>query len=282
VSAKIPNLTWPIAQAASQLIHQDSPISHDEFGRLVEGVGLRDADPGTARGKAKRMRAVMGHAMNEDRKAGARLVYRLIASIRGRGGFREGDPAYIGETTYLNLRDAFRASNIELDRDGELRPRLLDDVSALESDEVLKTYVERIQKGTTDAPLVTGSGKDLLEATARRVLDAQGTSYAGHDFPGTLFHAFAAANLQTPPSAAIETLHKTLSSDPRERFKQLLYLLGCGVNQLRNAEGTGHGRAFSPSVTELEAKLAAKAMALISELLLASQPQPSASATGSP
>jgi hypothetical protein len=93
-------------------------------------------DPGSERGKTMRMRAVMDHAMAHDRKAGAKLVYRLVCSIRGHGGFREGDPAYIGEAAYLNLRDAYRASSFELDSDGELRPRLLDSSPALESDEV--------------------------------------------------------------------------------------------------------------------------------------------------
>ena len=268
---QIPALTWPVAQAASALVHQDSPLSHDQLGRLFAGAGFGSADPGTSKGKAKRMRDVMSHAMAHDTKAGALLVYRLISSIRGHGGFREDDPSYIGESAYLNLRDAYRASNFELDRDGELRRRVLDGVSPLESDEVLRAYVRRIQQGAADAPLVTGTGKDLLEATARRVLETHGRDYPGHDFPGTLFHAFEAAGLPTPPSSAIQTLSRDLSSDPRERVQQVLYLLGCAVNKLRNEEGTGHGRAFAPAVTEREAEIAAKAMALISELLLTAE-----------
>ncbi|MDX6707421.1 MAG: hypothetical protein QOI48_3267 [Solirubrobacteraceae bacterium] len=267
-------LTWPVAQAAAQLVHQDSPISHDQLEQLFAGAGLAGADPGPGQGKAKRMRAVMDYAMARDRKAGALLVYRLVCSIRGHGGFREGDAAHIGEARYLNLRDAYRASNFELDRDGELRPRLLDAAPPLESDEVLRAYVRRIQQGATDAPLVTGTGKDLLDATARRVLEVQGGTYRGHDFPGTLFHAFCAAGLPTPPSSAIEMLTRDLSNDPRDRFKQVLYLLDCALNQLRNDQGTGHGRAFAPTVSDLEATVAAKGMALISELLLVAQPTP--------
>lgn len=212
--------------------------------------------------------------MTHDSCAGALLVFRLIAAIRAHGGFRESDPSYIGETAYTNLRDAYRATGFELDRDGELRRRMIDGATPLESDEVLRTHVRRIQQGATDAPLVSGAGKDLLEATARRVLEAQGREYRGHDFPGTLFHAFEAAGLPTPKMSAIQAIHQDLSGDRRERVQQVLYLLGLAINQLRNAEGTGHGRAFPPKVTDLEARVAAKGMALISELLLEAQPAP--------
>jgi hypothetical protein len=51
--------------------------------------------------------------------------------------------------------------------------------------------------------------------------------------------------------------------------QEVLYLLGCEVNKLRNAQGTGHGRAFAATVSDREAATAAQAMALISEFLLA-------------
>jgi hypothetical protein len=215
------------------------------------------------------MRSVIDYALANDRPAGARLVSRLIAAIRAAGGFRGDSEIYIGEDAFRNLRDAYRAKGFELTPDGELGPTLLDNVPEAEKNAVLGTYVRRIREGAKDAPLVTGSGKDLLEATAQTILNSKGVSYSGHDFPGILFHAFDALNLSTPEIPAMEAFRQKLSSDPGERVQQVLYLLGCEINKLRNAQGVGHGRAFPATVSDQEAKTAAQAMALISELLLA-------------
>jgi hypothetical protein len=266
---KIPALTPEIGYAATALIDANRPPSHDELTRLFKETKLSKGDPGTPVGKVKRMRAVVDYALANDRAAGGRLVNRLIKAVRAIGGFRSDSSTYIGEDVYRNLRDAFQSRGFELDADGELRPRLLDNVPESEKHEVLGTYVRRIREGAKDAPLVTGSGKDLLEATARTVLHSTGTSYSGHDFPGILFHAFDALNLSTPEIPAMEAFRQKLSNNPGERIQQVLYLLGCEVNKLRNAQGVGHGRAFPATVSDQEAKTAAQAMALISELLLA-------------
>jgi hypothetical protein len=268
MATRIPVLTPEVVHAIEPLANQNSPVSHDQLGRIVGGVGLSHSDPGPSAGKVKRFRSVMQYALANDQAAGAKLAYRLIAAVRASGGFRSDSKTYIGNTTFENLRDAYRVSNYELDRDGELRPRLLEHVPATDQHDVLRNYVRRIQQGATDAALVTGTGKDLLEATARHVLHERDHSYGGHDFPGTLFHAFAAQGLSTPPKSVIDAVNAGLSKDAGERFQQALYLLGCAANRLRNEQGTGHGRAFKPTVTDAEAKRAAQAMALISELLL--------------
>lgn len=265
---KIPALTPEIGYAATALVDANRPPSHDELTRLFRETKLSKADPGQGTGKVKRMRAVVDYALANDRAAGGRLVNRLIKAVRATGGFRSDATTYVGEDVYRNLRDAFRARGFELDADGELRPRVLDNVPESEQHEVLTTYVRRIRDGATDAALVTGSGKDLLEATARSVLDSTGKSYGGHDFPGTLFHAFDALNLPIPDIPAMEKFRQKLSSDAGERVRQVLYLLGCEINKLRNEQGTGHGRAFAATVSDQEAKTATQAMALISELLL--------------
>ena len=275
---RIPRLTHDVAFAAVQLVDASRPPSHDELSRLIAGVNLSAADPGLEFGKVKRMRAVMDHAMTQDRVAGAKLVSRLIAAVRSNGGFRAGSHFFIGPDIYTNLRDAYRAVGYELDESGHLCPRLLESVPATESHEVLRTYVQRIRSGAMDAPLVTGTGKDLLEATARKINDDHGATYAGTDFPGTLFHAFRALGMEAPPQNVIETLKRDLHTDPRKRVEQALYILGCEVNRLRNAEGTGHGRPWAAKVAEVDARTAAQAMALISERLL-SPGSPTAAAT---
>lgn len=265
----IPNLTPEIGYAAIKLIDASRPPSHDELTRLFDQTKLSPGDPGSGQGKVKRMRSVIDYALANNRPAGARLVSRLIAVVRAAGGFRKDSDFYIGEDAFRNLRDAYRVRGFELASDGELRPTLLDNVPEAEKSAVLGIYVRRIREGANDAPLVTGSGKDLLEATAQTILHSKGVSYSGHDFPGILFHAFDALNLPTPEIPAMEAFRQTLSSDPGKRVQQVLYLLGCEINKLRNAQGIGHGGAFPATVSDQEARTGVQAMALISESLLA-------------
>jgi Abortive infection C-terminus len=162
-----------------------------------------------------------------------------------------------------------RAEGWELDPDGSLRPLFLENLEGRDLDRALRAYVRRAQVGATDAALVTGTGKDLLEATARRVLDNAGDGYPGHDFPGTLYHAFCAVGLVPPSPATVAAVQRELSDDARTRLVEVLFILGCVVNTLRNQQGTGHGRPFPAEVTEIESRAAVAAMGLISDLLLA-------------
>lgn len=52
------------------------------------------------------------------------------------------------------------------------------------------------------------------------------------------------------------------------RLEISMYELGCSVNNLRNKQGTGHGRPFLPTITDTEAKAAIESMGLVSEFLL--------------
>jgi hypothetical protein len=61
------------------------------------------------------------------------------------------------------------------------------------------------------AGLVTGSGKDLLEAVARRVL-VQGTGLlsAAWQLPATLYQAFDRSGLATPPQQSMAAFARPL------------------------------------------------------------------------
>src|SRR5687767_10577021 len=122
MATRIPTRTPEVVHAIVPLASQDSPVSHDQLGRIIEGVGLAHADPGPSQAKVKRLRAVMQHALARDKDAGAKFASRLIAAVRASGGFNADGPGYIGDHAFENLRAAYRVSNFELDRDGELRP----------------------------------------------------------------------------------------------------------------------------------------------------------------
>ena len=138
---------------------------------------------------------------------------------------------------------------------------LLDNLSGRDLDDALRAYIRRAQSGSSDAALVTGTGKDLLEATAAYVLQKVYNNYSDQaNFPTLLGQAFVALNIATPEN-------KTETS-PLSKFEKSLFESGCAVNNLRNKEGTGHGRPWLPKITSDEAKTAIQQIGVISEYLL--------------
>jgi hypothetical protein len=157
----------------------------------------------------------------------------------------------------------FSSEGYELTLDGELRPIVLDNLSGVTLTEALKKYVRRAKLGAGDAALMTGTGKDLLEATAAHILQQHYGYYSlTSNFPTLLGQAFVALGLATSQGVAIP------GEPPQVRIERALYELACGVNQLRNQQGTGHGRPWLPTVSDAEARMATELMGIIAERLL--------------
>jgi hypothetical protein len=237
--------------------------THSTLTFHFEQTGLTAADPqnqGQTVGKAKRVRAVLSWALENAPDAGGRLAASLIGVLKGCGGFRESSPNFIGGEVITDAIDAFAVDGYVLTREGSLQPLLLDSLSGRELTVALATYVRRAKRGATDAALVTGTGKDLLEATAKHVLVTQyNTEPTTTNFPTLLAQAFMALGLpvNSSPSDAAQL-----------RIDAALYQAACAVNSLRNTQGTGHGRAFPASVTEAEARVAVECMGVVAERLL--------------
>ena len=110
-----------------------------------------------------------------------------MAVLKSEGCFRPDSQAYVGVEAVTNLREAFRTVGYALDPDGTLRPMSLENLDVPDMHEALKGYIRRAQVGIADAALVVGTGKDLLEATARLVLLETTGAYPQHsNFPTTL------------------------------------------------------------------------------------------------
>ena len=107
---------------------------------------------------------------------------------------------------------------------------------------------------------MTGTSKDLLEAVAAYVVARLVGKYEQSNFPTLLGYAFYLVGASTPDIKG----NKQVTA----RFEISMYELGCAVNNLRNKQGTGHGRPFLPTVTDAEAKAAIESMGVISEFLL--------------
>lgn len=258
-----------IAQCLARFFDSRHGPSHDRLTEEFRRKGLLAGDPRQGAtdpiGKAKRVHRVLTYAIDNNQNAGDELAVSLLALLRAEGAFRtESAATYAGEETIRAAREAFKRQGYDLDPEGNLRPSQLENLEGVQANEALWTYVRRARVGSDDAALVVGTGKDLLEATARHVLVEKTGAYPTHDnFPATLYQAFDRLGL-----ASSTEMLTMLDTDPRRAMQQGLYVLANAVNRLRNAEGTGHGRPFLPVLTDSEARAAVQAMGLISQMLL--------------
>lgn len=238
--------------------------SHYDLQQQFERSDLSKADPNKPGnppvGKRKRVQAVLSWALDNDEAAGEKLVGLLLALLRSLGGFRNTSSNYVGDEPLKNAQEVFRAEGFTLTAEGDLLQELLDNLSGVKLTEALRTYVRRAKRGADDAALVTGTGKDLVEATAAHVLEQRtGTYPSTINFPTLLAQAYMNLGMCYEEKSA-----KT----PQERIDAGLYQSACAVNGLRNKQGTGHGRPFLPAVTASQARTAIEIMGVVAERLL--------------
>jgi hypothetical protein len=257
-------LTDEIASAIARFFDGGRGPSHDELDRAIQRADLARADirrSDPMAGKMKRIRAVLGYAIDNAPKQGESLVRSVFGLLRSAGCFREGSEQFGGRENIEALRLGFRRVGYDLDAGGDLRPVLLENLEGKELTEALRGYVRRARSGSTDTELVIGTAKNLEEATARHVLKEKIGQYPTHDnFPTTLWQAFEVLGL------AGSTIQ--LDPDPYKALQEAIFLVACAVNRLRNEKGDGHGRPDPTTATALEGRLSAQAAGLIAELLL--------------
>lgn len=242
--------------------------THSDIDFQIKQAGLSSVDPktqGQTVGKAKRIRAVLSHAIETAPDKGEVLTASLLALVRAKGGFRPGSPNYCGDEAITDLVHAFQnEGGHTLSTDGVLQPTSLDTLSGTKLTAALESYVRRARRGSEDAALMVGTAKDLMEATAAHVIQERYGTYPHQaNLPALLGQAYVALGLITPqhPSAPGEP--------PQHRLQRALYEAGCAVNALRNKQGTGHGRPWLPTVTDVEARAAVQLIGIVSSFLLA-------------
>lgn len=240
--------------------------SHSDIEFEITRADLSSGDPrsqGQVVGKAKRVRGTLSWALEYAPDKGEVFIAGLIALIRAKGGFRPGSPNFVGEDQILDAARAFDEEGYILSAEGELRPTALDTLSGTALTHALEAYVRRARRGSEDAALLIGTGKDLLEATAAHVIVTRFGTFQEHsNFPTLLGQAFTALGLATPQTP------QQSGESPQLRLQRSLYEAGCSVNALRNKQGTGHGRPWLPTVTDAEARAAIQLIGIVAGFLL--------------
>jgi hypothetical protein len=245
---------------------QSREPSHSDIKSIIDKSGLSQADPNVQGnlpiGKSKRVRTVLNWAIDNDLKNGQEFIGRLIAYVRGCGGFRDGSPNYVGTGVIEDCIHIFKHEGFVFFKDGTFSIINLEALSGRELVDVLRIYVRRAQAGAEDAALLVGTSKDLVETTAKLVLREKTGKFPETSFPALLGTAFVALNMKT-------SQHPKEAGEPAwSAIERAAYDLACAANKLRNKEGTGHGRPWLPTITDVQSRLAIQSMGVVSELLL--------------
>jgi abortive infection Abi-like protein len=224
--------------------------SHSDLEFQIGRARLAAGDPkaqGQLVGKAKRVRAVLNWALENNTSGGEVFVKSLWSFLRACGGFRRGSPNYVGSHAIADAMAAFKAEGFRLSTDGELSHQLLENLSGAALSEALESYIRRARRGAEDAALLAGTSKDLLEATAAHILTERNGNYPrAANFEGSIEMAFVALDLATPQHAV------EAGEPPQRKAERGMFTLACGINAMRNRLGTGHGRPWLPTITDIE------------------------------
>lgn len=240
--------------------------THSDIEFYVNRCGLTSADPkaqGQTVGKAKRVRAVLSWALDNNADAGSKLIEQLLSKVRASGGFREQSQNFVGSEAIQNAITAFDAEGYDLSSDGDVRPKILENLKGRDLTKALEAYARRAQKGVEDAALLSGTGKDLLEATAAHILQTKYGSYSsGVNFQALLGQAYIALGLTVPEQSPQP------GESPIKALERAMFETACAINRLRNKQGTGHGRPWLPTLTKTDAIAAVEMVGSIASYLL--------------
>lgn len=151
--------------------------------------------------------------------------------------------------------------------------RDLSGLDALRDPSGIRDAFSRIELLLDENPAgVVGAVKDLVEATAKTILEEVNVSYGRNDDLPAL-----ATNVQTALGLAASGVSGTADS-ARSIHRILGGLSGVtrGIAELRNLGGSGHGRPTAPNLTHRHARLALNAGRAWCEIILDTYADPSA------
>jgi Abortive infection C-terminus len=262
-------LTRDVSAALARFFTGGPGPTHSELDEIFAATGMTAVDPKRTDPNATkevRVRAVLSEAMHADSATGMELVELLLARMRVRGSFDPSSDHFPvdGQAVIASAQRAFRNAGWMLDDDGHLAPEILTDLDHHLQRQAIEASIDRIRRSPNDAALLIGTAKELLETISRYVLEEVGQpARDGADF-GELLH-LARERLGLLPQSVSQ-------GDPAARTVREVYdglwKVAKAVNELRNVEGTGHGRTRLPTVSSETARAIVQAAALLGALLL--------------
>lgn len=256
-----------IGAAFAKFFYAGFGPSHPTLTGIFAASGYAGEDPYDPVQKApsKQQRVLTVFRAAERRPAQARrLVDELLVALRVEG-FLDGQPSpEQAQESVQTLRRALRHQGWDLSDEGRLVQQGDIDLST-GGREALDEQLVRLRRNTEDPAALLGGAKDLLESIAKFVLEETGMlPDRKMDYPEILTLAFERLNLQP---AGVD------SSMPGARQVKSIYQAArtttTAINELRNLQGTGHGRTLPTGVTAEAARYVIREATHVAELMLA-------------
>lgn len=246
---------------------------HTVLTRVFTRTGYISAAPYNSRSgvqqmnKEDRVRSAVSAAIREPARA-RELVDGLLAEYRASRFFTPLDDPGAEHERRLKVaaaRSAFARIDWELTESGELRPAGIGAVIAVEGRPAIEEQLDRLRRSSEDAALMLGTAKEMLESTAKYVLEAFSVPYSpATDFDQLWFHTRDRLRLHPKDVDADEPGGKQV-----REILQASWSIARMTNVLRNLEGTGHGRTLPTGVSAEIANLVVREACSVAQLTLA-------------
>jgi hypothetical protein len=167
----------------------------------------------------------------------------------------------LGQISIDALKRAFTNVGWDLDSNGRLGPQVLSDIESPQRRPVIQIQIDRMRNAPRDSALLIGTAKEMLETTGRYVLDELGQPARSNAEFSEVLH-LARERLGLLPMQ-IDDSQKGL-----KKVYQSLWSLAESVNELRNEEGTGHGRASETDIPPYAARSVVQAASIMAQLMI--------------
>lgn len=195
------------------------------------------------------------------------LVEGILSEYRADGCFRSLDEPTEERARQAQvhaLKCAFARIDWELTDDGELRPAGVGPLTATQGRPAIEDQLARVRRATDDPALLVGTAKEMLESTAKYVLEEYSVPYTPKtSFDELWFHA--------RDRLGIHPKDIDVNVPGGEQVREILqssWTIARMANEVRNVEGTGHGRTLPSAMTSEMALLVVREAASIVQLVL--------------
>lgn len=258
-------MTSEIAAALAKFFFGGAGPRHTTLTNTFMSCGLADVSPYDAQlgtpNKEQRIYAVCREASRRSVDVSTRLLESLLTDLRIHGVFDDSDR----DTVHLvaTLERALRSQGFALDEEGRLEHEYHIDLST-NSRPALEQQLSRLRRNAEDPGVLLGGAKELLEAICKFVLEEQSMMPARKmSFEELLALALDRLKLQ-PTQVNIDT--------PGGRQVRAIYqsakTTASAINELRNLQGTGHGRTLPTEVSQDVGRYVIREATHIAELML--------------